>query len=308
MNYGSAARWCWFSGCLPPCFSLLIAQIDDIFTIMIAVVNTFRWSAAGGVPAGDVFTRRTTAKGALCDLVAGTLFTSGLMVANSYAALSWLWFWDFQLNGIWPLTLGVAFSLLFGLRGQLFVGRCKSDEELRGLVVGCGPLGVREPEEASIAIPDSFDDAVVTPRELRTKRLSRPCSVQYTIYSLRTGRIAVAAAVRQLGLGSLAKWAWPRSHLHEIGFLERQGMSTPYFQELFADRIGGASYGTGTEIYKFEKIKRAKRKALADYPDRQLLDFGIGENDAMAPEVVRRRMGEEINRPGEPWLCGQRDP
>ena len=73
-------------------------------------------------------------------------------------------------------------------------------------------------------------------------------------------------------------------------------MSSPYFQQLFADRIGGVSYGTGTEIYKFEKIKRAKRKALADYSDRQLLDFGIGENDAMAPEVVRQRMAVEINR------------
>jgi LL-diaminopimelate aminotransferase len=74
-------------------------------------------------------------------------------------------------------------------------------------------------------------------------------------------------------------------------------MSDPYFQSLFADRIGGAGYGKGTEIYKFEKIKRAKRKALAEHPERQLLDFGIGENDAMAPESVRSRMAEEINRP-----------
>ncbi len=74
-------------------------------------------------------------------------------------------------------------------------------------------------------------------------------------------------------------------------------MSDPYFQELFADRIGGANYGKGTEIYKFEKIKRAKRKAMADHPDRQLLDFGIGENDRMAAESVRARMADEINRP-----------
>ena len=77
----------------------------------------------------------------------------------------------------------------------------------------------------------------------------------------------------------------------------RQSMSDPYFQQLFAERIGGANYGKGTDIYKFEKIKRAKRKALADYPDRVLLDFGIGENDAMAPALVRQRMAEEINRP-----------
>jgi LL-diaminopimelate aminotransferase len=74
-------------------------------------------------------------------------------------------------------------------------------------------------------------------------------------------------------------------------------MSDPYFQSLFAERIGGASYGKGTAIYKFEKIKRAKRKALADHPERALLDFGIGENDSMAPENVRRRMAEEINKP-----------
>ena len=50
-------------------------------------------------------------------------------------------------------------------------------------------------------------------------------------------------------------------------------MSDPYFQQLFANRIGGENYGKGTEIYKFEKIKRAKRKALADFPDRLLLDL-----------------------------------
>src|SRR5213078_1098916 len=74
-------------------------------------------------------------------------------------------------------------------------------------------------------------------------------------------------------------------------------MSDPYFQSLFAERIGGVNYGKGTEIYKFEKIKRAKRKALADFPNRPLIDFGIGENDAMAPESVRRKMAEEINKP-----------
>jgi LL-diaminopimelate aminotransferase len=74
-------------------------------------------------------------------------------------------------------------------------------------------------------------------------------------------------------------------------------MSDPYFQRLFADRIGGASYGKGTDIYKFEKIKRAKRQALADHPERTLIDFGIGENDAMAPESVRRVMKAEIDKP-----------
>jgi LL-diaminopimelate aminotransferase len=71
----------------------------------------------------------------------------------------------------------------------------------------------------------------------------------------------------------------------------------PYFQTRFAQRIGGAGYGKGTAIYKFEKIKRAKRAVLDAHPERTLIDFGIGENDAMAPAVVRRRMAAEIERP-----------
>ncbi len=70
----------------------------------------------------------------------------------------------------------------------------------------------------------------------------------------------------------------------------------PWFQTLFARRIGGAAYGRSTDIYKFEKIKRAKRKALADFPDRKLLDFGIGENDDMAPAQIRAALKTEVDK------------
>jgi LL-diaminopimelate aminotransferase len=70
----------------------------------------------------------------------------------------------------------------------------------------------------------------------------------------------------------------------------------PWFQSLFAERIGGASYGKGTEIYKFEKIKRAKRAALQAHPERRLLDFGIGENDDMADPLVRDVLKREVDR------------
>lgn len=70
----------------------------------------------------------------------------------------------------------------------------------------------------------------------------------------------------------------------------------PWFQARFADRIGGANYGKGTAIYKFEKIKRAKRAALAAHPERQLLDFGIGENDAMADPSVRETLKREVEK------------
>jgi LL-diaminopimelate aminotransferase len=70
----------------------------------------------------------------------------------------------------------------------------------------------------------------------------------------------------------------------------------PWFQSLFAERLGGVNYGKGSEIYKFEKIKRAKRAVLAAHPERQVLDFGIGENDDMADPLVREIAKREIDK------------
>jgi len=64
-------------------------------------------------------------------------------------------------------------------------------------------------------------------------------------------------------------------------------MSDSYIQNLFAERIGGVNYGKSNAIYKFEKIKRAKRAAKLAKPDLPLIDMGVGEPDEMAfPEVV----------------------
>lgn len=62
-------------------------------------------------------------------------------------------------------------------------------------------------------------------------------------------------------------------------------MSDTYLQSLFAERIGGKLYGKSTEIYKFEKIKRAKRAALAANPGVELIDMGVGEPDEPAPKA-----------------------
>jgi len=64
-------------------------------------------------------------------------------------------------------------------------------------------------------------------------------------------------------------------------------MTESYIQNLFAERIGGKQYGKSTAIYKFEKIKRAKRAALTANPGAEIIDMGVGEPDEMAfPEVV----------------------
>src|SRR6202171_5675606 len=70
-------------------------------------------------------------------------------------------------------------------------------------------------------------------------------------------------------------------------------MSETYIQNLFAERIGGNQYGKSQAIYKFEKIKRAKRAAMARDPGAEIIDLGVGEPDEMAlPEVVEKLCAE----------------
>jgi LL-diaminopimelate aminotransferase len=68
-------------------------------------------------------------------------------------------------------------------------------------------------------------------------------------------------------------------------------------QKLFADRIGGEQFGQSTEIYKFEKIKRAKAKVRKEQPGLKILDFGVGEPDRMAPAPIREALKVEVDKP-----------
>ncbi len=70
-----------------------------------------------------------------------------------------------------------------------------------------------------------------------------------------------------------------------------------YIQELFADRIGGNNFGKDTTLYKFEKIKRAKKLAKEKYPDLEIIDMGVGEPDSMAEDFII----EELNKQAKNW-------
>src|SRR5208283_3407154 len=74
-------------------------------------------------------------------------------------------------------------------------------------------------------------------------------------------------------------------------------MAESYLQNLIAERLGGRNYGKTTEIYKFEKIKRAKRAALAAHPGTELIDLGVGEPDEMAFPLSVRALCEEVAKP-----------
>jgi LL-diaminopimelate aminotransferase len=68
-------------------------------------------------------------------------------------------------------------------------------------------------------------------------------------------------------------------------------------QNLFAQRIGGNAFGKTNAIYKFEKIKRAKAAARAAHPEREMLDFGVGEPDLIAPRPIRAALKKAVDKP-----------
>ena len=60
-----------------------------------------------------------------------------------------------------------------------------------------------------------------------------------------------------------------------------------FIQQAFAERIGGSQFGRQDIVFKFEKIKRAKREAVRNNPGVPLIDLGVGEPDWQAePEVI----------------------
>lgn len=69
-----------------------------------------------------------------------------------------------------------------------------------------------------------------------------------------------------------------------------------YIQQMFAERIGGNKFGKDTVLYKFEKIKRAKREAIKNNPGTELIDLGVGEPDWMADSGVVETLYAEAKK------------
>lgn len=76
-----------------------------------------------------------------------------------------------------------------------------------------------------------------------------------------------------------------------------------FFEDLIAERLGGRQFGKSTEIYKFEKIKRAKDAAKKMHPDVALIDMGVGEPDIPADHGVVTRLSEEAGKPENRWYA-----
>ena len=68
-------------------------------------------------------------------------------------------------------------------------------------------------------------------------------------------------------------------------------------QKNTAERLGGKAFGKGTELYKFAKIKKAKKEAMERNPDRKIIDLGVGEPDWPADQIIVERLREECSKP-----------
>ncbi|MEJ6951044.1 LL-diaminopimelate aminotransferase [Natronospora cellulosivora (SeqCode)] len=66
-----------------------------------------------------------------------------------------------------------------------------------------------------------------------------------------------------------------------------------FIDDKIAQRLGGLNFGKDKEIYKFEKIKRAKIAALKENPNREIIDMGVGEPDKPADLSIVKVLAEE---------------
>lgn len=127
-------------------FAIAVAQVRDIFEIMIAIANTFGAPLLAVFLLG-MFTRRCTAPGAFLGLVIGSLVTVGITTLSLLKKYGFVAPEVWPFHDIWTVTFGVVITLLCGYGASLVFGKAKSKTELRGLVYGVGQLGVLAVDE-----------------------------------------------------------------------------------------------------------------------------------------------------------------
>ncbi len=71
---------------------------------------------------------------------------------------------------------------------------------------------------------------------------------------------------------------------------------------IVAERLGGAQFGKSTEIYKFEKIKRAKAEAKK-IPTYFLDRYGCRRTDRPADPGIVQILAQEAGKPENRWYA-----
>lgn len=106
-----------------------------------------------------MFSRRTTAAGALAALASGLVVGLGLGLAAPLADAQ-IVPTEYRLAFIWPAIGGFVCATAAGYMLSLVAGRPQSSADLRGLVAGCGELGRRAADETIplISVPEASDE------------------------------------------------------------------------------------------------------------------------------------------------------
>jgi Na+/proline symporter len=126
--------------------SIVVAPIADVFSTMGLLVSAI------GAPLLAVFslgmlTRRTSATAALAAMGCGGLFSLAFPATSKLAA-SRVISPPYATVEVWNVVFAFAFTFALGYVLSFIVGRRRENAELRGLVAGCGKLGVRSSDEA----------------------------------------------------------------------------------------------------------------------------------------------------------------
>jgi len=112
-------------------------------------------------------TRAATGVGVSCGLVVGLMVNTCLVfvpaVARHFSFASGLYSGE-PLAWGWVMIWGVAVTWVMGLLLSLFLGRRRTKQEIRGLVIGVGELGERDVLTEVIPIPGEEDSAEEDPR------------------------------------------------------------------------------------------------------------------------------------------------
>ena len=82
-----------------------------------------------------------------------------------------------------------------------------------------------------------------------------------------------------------------------LSYITKDSKLRSFFVPLFEKEKISNLMAIDTKIYKFEKIKRAKRAALDANPDKELFDLGVGEPDQMADPGVVKTLQLEAEKP-----------
>jgi hypothetical protein len=131
--------------------ALAATVLENAFGLAVALLS----ATAGPLLAVfllGILTRRATGPAARTAFVVGTSLALALTSVHHFDALRARWPLPVMAE-TWTLTGSVLFTFVAGYLLSFVLGRVKSKEELRGLAVGCGKLGIRQRETPQLRLP-----------------------------------------------------------------------------------------------------------------------------------------------------------